>query len=308
MHRITYRPAYLQLHRNGQLSEIGRLLWERMGSCDLCPRECRVNRLEGEKGICNAGSKVKVASFQPHFGEERPLVGAGGSGTVFLSHCNLGCVFCQNWDISHRGDGRECETSELASMMIHLQDLGCSNINVVSPTHYAPHVVLALDQAASGGLRLPLVYNTSGYERLDVLELLDGVVDVYLADFKYTDPDRAGTYSGDARDYPLIAQSALLEMNRQVGVARTTEFGLIQRGLMIRHLVMPGDASGSVEAMHWIAGHLPANTFVNIMLQYRPAYRAGLHPEIDRSVSREEYARVVDEAIRCGLTNLDTDL
>ncbi len=308
MQGISYRPAYLQKHRSGRLAEIGRLLWDRLGHCDLCPRECGVNRLEGEKGTCNAGSKVKVASFHPHFGEERPLVGAGGSGTIFLSHCNLGCVFCQNWDISHRGDGRECETGELASMMIHMQDLGCSNINVVTPTHYTPHIVLALDQAASGGLRLPLVYNTSGYERLDVLELLDGVVDIYLADFKYTDPDRAGRYSGDARDYTAIAKSALLEMNRQVGVARTTGFGLIQRGLMIRHLVMPGDASGSVEAMGWIANHLPADTFVNIMLQYRPAYRAGLHPEIDRPVSREEYARVVEEALRCGLTNLDTDL
>jgi putative pyruvate formate lyase activating enzyme len=193
-------------------------------------------------------------------------------------------------------------------MMLGLQEEGCHNINVVSPTHFSPHILLALDLAASRGLRLPLVYNTCGWERLDVLEVLDGVVDIYLADYKYTDPDMAERYSAEAKDYPLITQAALMEMNRQVGVARLERNGVIFRGLMIRHLVLPGKASGSLEAMRWIAGHLPLDTYVNIMLQYRPAYRAHLYTEIDRFVNREEYTQVVEEARACGLTQLDVDI
>lgn len=283
-------------------------MWEMMKDCKLCPRECGVNRLEGETGFCNATSTLKVASFSPHFGEERPLVGVGGSGTIFLSHCNLGCVFCQNWDISHKGSGTECTIEDLANMMLELQAGTCSNINVVSPSHYSPHVVLALDHAASQGLRLPLVYNTCGWERSDILELLDGVVDIYLADFKYSDPAMAAIYSADAEDYPALTQSALLEMNRQVGVARPERNGVIYRGLMIRHLVMPGNVSGSREAMQWIAEKLPSDTFVNIMLQYRPAFRAHCYPDISHPVSREEYMRVVDAAREHGLANLDVDL
>lgn len=308
MNGIPFKPAYKALHRSGALRKRGELLWDRLGSCDLCPRECRVNRLEGEKGFCKAGAKLKVASFHAHFGEERPLVGVGGSGTIFLSHCNLGCVFCQNWDLSHQGGGTNCTIEDLAGMMLQLQEEGCQNINVVTPTHYSPHVLLALDLAASQELRLPLVYNTCGWERPDILELLDGVVDIYLADFKYTDPDMARAYSAEAKSYPLVTKSALLEMNRQVGVARSERNGVIYRGLMIRHLVMPGEVSGSMDAMRWIAGSLPADSYVNIMLQYRPAYRAHLYPEIDRPVSREDYTKVVEEARRCGLTNLDVDI
>jgi putative pyruvate formate lyase activating enzyme len=193
-------------------------------------------------------------------------------------------------------------------MMIQLQEDGCQNINVVTPTHYSPHVVMGLNLAASRGLRIPLVYNTSGWERPDVLDLLDGVVDIYLADFKYTDPDMAHSYSADAGSYPSVTKAALMEMNRQVGVAVPERNGVIFRGLMIRHLVMPGEVSGSMEAVRWIADNLPADTYVNLMLQYRPAYRAHLYPEIDRPVSREEYLEIVDEARRCGLTNLDVDL
>ena len=308
MNGIPFNSAYKALHRSGMLRKRGEHLWDRLGSCDLCPRECRANRLEGETGFCKAGSKLKVASFHAHFGEERPLVGVGGSGTIFLSHCNLGCVFCQNWDISHQGAGTECTFEQLASMMLQLQEEGCQNINVVTPTHYSPHVLLGLDLAASQGLRLPLVYNTCGWERADILELLDGVVDIYLADFKYTDPDMASAYSADAESYPVVTRSALLEMNRQVGVARPERNGVIFRGLMIRHLVMPGKVRASLEAMRWIADHLPADTYVNIMLQYHPAYRAQSYPEIDRPVSREEYLKVVEEARRCGLTRLDVDL
>ena len=307
MRGIPFKPAYQVLHRNGVLKQRGELLWDRLGSCDLCPRECGVDRISGEQGFCQAGSKLKVASFNAHFGEERPLVGVGGSGTIFLSHCNLGCVFCQNWDISHQGSGIEVEIADLAAMMLQLQEQGCQNINVVTPTHFAPHVVLALDLAAGQGLRLPLVYNTSGWERPDILALLEGVVDIYLADFKYMDAGKSALYSSDARTYPDITRSALLEMNRQVGVALSAENGLIFRGLMIRHLVMPGDASGSLEAMKWISSNLPLNTYVNIMIQYRPIYHAHLYPEIDRSVKREAYEEVVREARQCGLVNLDVD-
>lgn len=302
------RPRYVTLHRKGELKKRGEALWEVLHECRLCPRECRVNRLEGETGFCNATDKLKIASYSPHFGEESGLVGHGGSGTIFLSHCNLGCVFCQNWDISHGGSGAAVEIHELARIMLELQDLGCVNINIVTPTPYAPHVVLALDEAADKGLRLPLVWNTCGWERQEILRHLDGVVDIYLADFKYTDPEMSGTYSQDAFSYPEITKRALVEMNRQVGVATPGPFGLMSRGLMIRHLVMPAGVSGSDQAMKWIASHLPGDTYVNIMIQYRPAYRAHLFPEIDSYISPEEYENVVKVARESGLTNLDTDL
>ena len=308
MNGIIYRPGYISLHRSGELKKRGESLWEILRECRLCPRECEVDRLEGEKGFCNAGSALRVASFHAHFGEERPLVGVGGSGTIFLSHCNLGCIFCQNWDISHQGAGSPVEIGDLAAMMLRLQEEGCQNINVVTPTHFAPHLVLALDKAAGEGLRLPLVYNTCGWERQDILNILDGIVDIYLADFKYMEAEQAGHYSSDAASYPEITRSALMEMNRQVGVALPEQNGVIYRGLMIRHLVMPGNVSGSREAMQWISDHLPAETYVNIMIQYRPAYRAHLYPEIDTYVSREDYREVVQEARRCGLSNLDVDI
>jgi len=307
MYGIPYEQSYIRLHRRGQLKERGEALWKILKDCRLCPRECRVNRLSGETGFCKATDKLKVASYCPHFGEEKPLVGIGGSGTIFLSHCNLGCVFCQNWDISHKGAGAECTIEDLANMMLDLQSRTCSNINVVTPTHFAPHVVLALDLAAGKGLRLPLVYNTSGWERSDILKILDGIVDIYLADFKYMDAGKSALYSSDAKSYPEITCSALIEMDRQVGVALPVQSGLIYRGLIIRHLVMPGKASGSLETMQWISNNLPLETYVNIMIQYRPAYRAHLFPEIDSHMSRDKYLEVVQEARKCGLVNLDAD-
>ena len=308
MNGVSYRPGYIGLHRSGELRNRSEALWEILKDCRLCPRECRVDRISGERGFCQAISKLKVASFQAHFGEERPLVGVGGSGTIFFSHCNLGCVFCQNWDISHQGAGTEVEIADLAGMMLQLQEQGCQNINVVTPTHFLPHIVLALDRAAGQGLRIPLVYNTCGWEKSDILVILNGIVDIYLADFKYMDAGKSALYSSDASSYPEITRSALIEMNRQVGVALPAENGLMYRGLMIRHLVMPGDASGSIEAMQWISGNLPLDTYVNIMIQYRPAYRASLFPEIDSYVSRKVYLEVVQEARRCGLVNLDVDV
>ena len=307
MNGVSFRPGYLGLHRSGELRSRGEALWEIYRECRLCPRECRVDRIAGEKGFCQASSTLKVASYNAHFGEERPLVGVGGSGTIFLSHCNLGCVFCQNWDISHKGSGTEVEIADLAGMMLQLQEQGCQNINVVTPTHFAPHVVLALDQAAGKGLRIPLVYNTCGWERSEILALLEGIVDIYLADFKYMDGSKSARYSSDADSYPEITRSALIETNRQVGVAVAAQNGLIFRGLMIRHLVMPDNVSGSAEAMQWISSNLPLDTYVNIMIQYHPAYRAHLFPEIDTYVSREDYMEVVQEARRFGLVNLDVN-
>ncbi|MEN8158066.1 MAG: radical SAM protein [Bacteroidota bacterium] len=308
MKGMSYRPGYISLHRSGELRKRGEALWEMLKRCRLCPRECGVNRIAGEKGVCSATAKLKVASFHAHYGEERPLVGEGGSGTIFMSHCNLGCIFCQNWEISHRGLGTEVEIEELAGMMLGLQEQGCQNINIVTPTHYAPHVLLALDRAAEQGLHLPLVYNTCGWERTEILALLDGVVDIYLPDLKYMDAGKAALYSNDAKSYPEVTRQALIEMNRQVGVAIPAENGMIYRGLMIRHLVMPGGASGSAEAMQWIAEHLPRSTYVNIMIQYSPTYHANHHPEIDSFVTREAFRQVVDRARNLGLNNLSVDL
>ncbi|MGD9403360.1 MAG: radical SAM protein, partial [bacterium] len=239
------------------------------------------------------------------FGEERPLVGKGGSGTVFFSNCGLRCVFCINWDISWEGRGKKRSLDDLAGMMIDLQERGCHNINIVTPTHYSPHVVLALDIAAGQGLRLPLVYNTCGWERVEILKMLDGVVDVYLPDYKYSEGHEAARYSSGAATYPELTQAALIEMNRQVGVAKPAGDGLMYRGLVIRHLVMPNDVGGTRGVIGWIASNLPGETYFNIMSQYRPCYRAGEYPDIARRLTREEYAEAVAWAREAGLTNLD---
>ena len=301
-----FEPSYLTLHRTGELKQRANTLWAVMEECRLCPRECGVNRQTGERGFCRApGAKLVVSAFNPHFGEERPLVGKGGSGTIFLTHCNLRCVFCQNWEISHLGRGNNSSIDELAKMMLKLQKIGCHNINLVTPTHYSAAIVKALDIAATKGLHLPVVYNTSGYERLEILKLLDGIVDIYLPDFKYWDKAMAAKYSAGAERYPELTRAALGEMHRQVGVAKPASNGIMQRGLMIRHLVMPNDTSGSVKIMEWIAENLPKDTYVNIMAQYRPVYKAYDYPEISRRISGEEYDKVVNRAVEIGLTNLD---
>ncbi len=305
---FDFEPAYLVHHRTGELKQRADTLWAAMAECRLCPRECGVNRLAGERGFCRApGAKLVVSSFTPHFGEERPLVGRGGSGTIFLAHCNLRCVFCQNWEISHLGRGNNSSAQELAAMMLKLQEIGCHNINFVTPTHYSAAIIKALDIAAAQGLRLPVVYNTSGYERLEILKLLDGIVDIYLPDFKYWDNAMAAKYSAGAVHYPELTQAAVYEMNRQVGIAKPDSNGIMQRGLMIRHLVMPNDTSGSEEVMQWIAENLPKDTYVNIMAQYRPVYKAYDYPEISRRISKAEYEKVVNRALEIGLTNLDAE-
>ena len=298
-------PGYLRLHRTGELKRRGEELWRWQDGCRLCPRQCGAARLKGERGICGAASALEVASFHPHFGEEAPLVGRGGSGTIFMRHCNLRCVFCINGSISQGDPGPRSTLSEMAGMMLALQARGCHNVNIVTPTHYAPHVVLALDEAARRGLRVPLVYNTSGWERLEVLALLDGVVDIYLPDFKYASGEMADRYSSGARDYPEVTERALLEMHRQVGVARPAPDGLMHRGVMIRHLVMPNGVSGSRAVLSWIAANLPKDTYVNIMSQYQPAFRANDFPAIARPITRAEHEDAVGWARSQGLTNLE---
>jgi putative pyruvate formate lyase activating enzyme len=296
---------YLRLHRQGKLVERGQQLWAMMEKCCLCPRSCGAKRLKGERGFCQANANLEVSSYNPHFGEERPLVGRGGSGTIFFTHCGLRCVFCINWEISQESMGRERKLEELAEMMLKLQGMGCHNINVVTPTHYAPHIVKALEIAAGKGLAIPLVYNTCGWERLEILRILDGVVDIYLPDFKYSEAAMAKRYSSGAETYPEITKAALLEMQRQVGTVKLDSKGVACRGLMIRHLVMPNNVGGTKEVMEWIAANLPKDTYVNIMSQYTPVYKASSYPEIARRISRTEYAQAVQWAKKCGLTNLD---
>jgi putative pyruvate formate lyase activating enzyme len=264
-----------------------------------------VNRLKGEQGFCRATSQLKIASYHPHFGEERSLVGRNGSGTIFFSHCGLRCVFCINWEISHGGSGRDSSIEDFAKMMIALQNRGCPNINIVTPTHYSAHILFALDKAVSDGLRIPLVYNTCGWEKLEILKVLDGVVDIYLPDFKYSDNKMADKYSSGADTYADLTQQALLEMNRQVGVAHPGSDGLMKKGLMIRHLLMPNNVSGTREVINWIAENLPKDTYLNLMSQYRPMYKADEYPEISRKITRKEYEDAVNWAKLAGLTNLD---
>jgi putative pyruvate formate lyase activating enzyme len=303
---LDFEPSYLRLHRTGELRKRAEKLWEVMESCQLCPRSCGVNRLNGRSGFCRApGVELVVSSSHPHFGEERPLVGRGGSGTIFITHCNLRCVFCQNWEISQLGRGHTRDIDEMAEMMLRLQRTGCHNINLVTPTHYSAHILKALDIAAEKGLRLPIVYNSSGWERLEILKVLDGIVDIYLPDIKYWNSEMSAKYSSGAESYPELTREAILEMHGQVGVAKPVKDGIMYRGLMIRHLVMPNNVGGSERVMEWIAENLPKDTYVNIMAQYNPLYKAYDYPEISRRITRKEYKKVVNRAKELGLSNLD---
>lgn len=299
-------PSYIRLYKRGELRKRAEELLKSLKECRLCPRDCGVNRISGELGTCRAPYDVYISSFHPHFGEEPPLVGTNGSGTIFFTHCSLRCVFCINYEISHLGEGYKVSFEELAKAMLILQkQKGCHNINVVTPTHYMPHILMALDIAASKGLSIPIVYNTCGWEKVEILKYLDGVVDIYLPDFKYYNPDMAKKYSAGASDYPDVTKNALLEMHRQVGVLKTNHRGIAQRGLMIRHLVMPNNVSGSKDVLKWISENLPKDTYINIMSQYTPVYKAKDYPEIARRITRSEYFEVVDEAKRLGFTNLE---
>ena len=303
--QIPYEPPYLALHKNGELAARGQVIHDMMRNCVLCPRECETDRLSGRRGDCRANSGLEISSFHAHFGEENELVGRDGSGTIFFTNCSLLCVFCINYDVSHLGQGRSHSLRELSNMMLHLQKMGCHNINLVTPSHYVAHIIQAIDRAASRGLRIPIVYNTCGWENLEILRMLDGVVDIYLADFKYGEGSAGDKYSSGASNYTEITQNALIEMHRQVGTLTIDpETGLASRGLMIRHLVMPENVARTDLVVRWIANNLPKDTYVNIMSQYTPMYKAFDYPEISRRITRTEYNNAVSHARRAGLTNL----
>jgi len=302
---IRWIPAYEKLEMEGKLALRIKQAYALFENCQLCPRKCGVNRQKGEKGFCRAPIKPVIFSYHPHFGEEMPLVGGGGSGTIFFSNCNLRCVFCQNWPIAHEGRGKEVQDEDLADMMIHLQKIGCHNINLVTPTHVMPNILNATRIALKKGLHLPLMYNTSGYERLEILKMLEGIVDIYKPDMKYMDVEKAAKYSAGASDYPEVTKKAIIEMHRQVGVLKLDHQGIALRGVIIRHLVMPNRVAGTEKFVKWVAEVLSKSTYVNIMAQYRVEYRAYDYPEIARGITAQEFLEAMDWAEKYGLTNLD---
>jgi putative pyruvate formate lyase activating enzyme len=278
--------------------------YEILHSCTLCPRECSVDRTEGEVGFCRTEDKLIVSSWGPHYGEERPLVGRGGSGTIFFTNCNLGCIFCQNYSISHLSEGSEITEEKLATVMIGLQEGGCHNINLVTPTHQVPMILKTLKIAFEEGLSVPIVYNCGGYESLETLKILEGVVDIYMPDFKYAGSAMAKKYS-DAEDYPERAKEALKEMHRQVGDLVMNEMGVAFKGLLVRHLVMPEDIAGTEEVVKFLADEISTETYLNVMDQYHPCYKAFEYPELTRRITKREYQDAIDHALKAGIKRLD---
>jgi putative pyruvate formate lyase activating enzyme len=279
-------PSYRRLFAAGKLDERIEAARRLLSPCTLCPRDCRVDRLNGEKGFCGGGASVRISTGGPHFGEERPLVGRHGSGTIFFTGCNLGCCFCQNYEISHLRRGNDITTGDLVKLMLALEEHGCHNVNLVTPTHFVPQILEALKLAIPKGLSIPLVYNCGGYESLEVLKLLEDVMDIYMPDFKFWSADDSRKFL-DAPDYPDVCRAALKEMHRQVGDL-SVENGLALRGLLVRHLVMPGRLDQVESILEFLVQELSENTVANVMTQYRPCHDAELHPEINRPLSQEE--------------------
>ena len=295
--------SYQRLSRT-ELWERVRRAEEMLKECTLCPRNCRVDRTSGEVGFCKTKDRPLVSSWGPHFGEERPLVGRFGSGTIFFSRCNLGCVFCQNWTISHAGEGDEISVESMARVMMDLQAMGCHNINLVTPTHQMPMILHSLALAAGSGLTVPIVYNCGGYESMEALTILDGIIDIYMPDFKYTDPEMSLRYS-QAKDYPQAAKAAIREMHRQVGDLEIDERGIALHGLLIRHLVLPEGIAGTQEVVKFIAEEVSKKTYLNLMDQYYPCYKASEHPPLTRRITGREYAEAIRMALDAGLKRLD---
>ncbi len=306
--RSEFTPAYLRTWESGRLAEKVEEALEELRVCRVCPRDCDVDRLAGERAICKTGRRARVASAFPHHGEESCLRGSRGSGTIFFSHCNLRCVFCQNYDISWEGSGSEATAEELAALMLELQDLGCHNINFVTPEHVVPQVLEGVQVAVGKGLCLPLVYNTSGYDSLRSIELLDGVIDIYMPDFKFWDNDTARRLAL-AEDYPERAREAFRAMYRQTGDLVFDEEGIALRGLLVRHLVMPEGLAGTRGITRFLAEEISADTYVNIMGQYSPAGQVVRKPdqysEIGRRITHEEYLEAFEIAVEEGLHRFD---
>ena len=299
-----FQPAYLKTCEEGLLEERIAKAMAMLASCTVCPRQCRCNRTVDEKGFCGAGLQPKVSSYGPHFGEERPLVGRGGSGTIFMTHCTLGCIFCQNYEISRWGRGEAIRPDDFSRIMIALQERGCHNINFVSPSHFVPQILQALPKAIEDGLRLPLVYNTGGYDALGTLKLLDGVIDIYMPDFKYTDSETARIYS-EAPDYPQTVKAALKEMHRQTGDLVMDARGIALRGLLVRHLALPEGLAGTREAMRFLATEISTETYVNIMDQYRPCGEIPKGDPLSRRITRAEFEEAVAMAKEAGIWRID---
>lgn len=302
---MEYTPLYIESYSNGTLQERIEELESLLNPCTLCPRHCKANRLVGDLGYCKAPYDLSVSSASPHFGEEAPLVGDNGSGTIFFTHCSLRCVFCQNYDISIYGEGAPCTYGKLAALMVDLQDRGCHNINLVTPTHYVPQIIKALSIAIGKGLSIPLVYNTSGYDSIEAIRLLDGIVDIYMPDIKFLDSELSQRFC-KAGDYPGYVREAVREMQRQVGDLRIDEYGIAKKGLLIRHLVMPSCGDDTKMIMRFIRDEVSQNAFVNIMAQYHPCHRADEFEEIAVRTSLKEHADAVEYARGIGLLRAST--
>lgn len=296
--------GYRALYASGELLRRKDAALAQLSCCELCPRRCGVNRLAGELGFCRTGRQAVVSAHHPHFGEESPLVGHRGSGTIFFANCNLGCVFCQNYEISHLGEGEEVSAPQLAAMMVRLGQQGCHNINLVTPSHVVAQILEALPLAVEAGLSVPLVYNTSGYDEVETLRLLEGVIDIYMPDFKCWSRASARRFVG-AADYPEKARQAIGEMHRQVGDLVINDEGLAERGLLVRHLVMPEGLDETREILGFLARDISPHTYVNVMEQYRPCGQAMNFPPLDRMLLPEEYRQALELASQAGLTRLD---
>lgn len=294
-------PSYLNLAKNNGLKKRIDSSYKLLKHCCLCPRKCGVDRLKDEQGHCKTGLKARVSSYLLHHGEEPPISGTCGSGTIFFTYCNLNCVYCQNYHLSQEGEGREVKETELAEFMLELQRQGAHNINLVTPTHVMPQILKALLIAVEGGLKLPIVYNTGGYELVPVLKLLDGIVDAYLVDMRYADNAFSKKYS-NAPDYPLFNQKAVHEMHRQVNDAKINNQGIIESGLVIRHLVLPHNIAGTEKILSFIKNEVSGNSYISLMSQYSPYYKANSFPLIKRRITYEEYQKTIDIMARLGLT------
>ena len=295
-------PRYLEAYKNGNLGRVIEKALRLLEQCSICPRGCKVNRIKEEQGFCKTGLKPKVTSFLPHHGEEPPISGKRGSGTIFFSCCNMACVYCQNYEFSQLGQGSEVDFQTLADFMLQLQDMGCHNINLVTPTHVMPQILKSLSIAVKGGLRLPIVYNSGGYELPEIIELLDGIIDVYLADMRYADSDTAVKYSS-AADYPRFNQEAVKEMYRQVGTVEVDRQGIIKKGLIIRHLVLPNDLSGTEKSMEFISKIISKDTYISLMSQYTPYFKAPESKELSRRITYKEYEYAKEIMHKYGLYN-----
>lgn len=304
----SFEPVYLTLLHSGELQRRVAQAYEHLSHCDLCGWECKVDRQAGVLGVCRTGALARVSSYGAHLGEEDPLRGWRGSGTIFFARCNLRCQYCQNHDISQTDAGELAEPGALAEIMLELQEMGCHNINLVSPSHVVAQILAATLIAAQAGLRLPLVYNTGGYDSLVALSLLDGVIDIYMPDMKYASPQTARVNSKIPR-YPQINQAAVKEMHRQVGDLQIDERGLARRGLLVRHLVLPHGLAGTPEIVRFLAEHISPNTYLNLMDQYRPEYNVrstpNQFPKLSRPTTRQEYVAAVEMAHAAGLHRLD---